>query len=267
MNLGFIKPAWIAVRNFTVAHSTTILTSVGVAGVVGTAVSASVASVKSYKTIQEAEQPNEKGVCLKLAPKEKIKLCWKYYIPTVATGATTISAVIGSNIISGKKEAAMASALAFAEKSFEEYKDVVAEKLGNDEAKELQDKVIFDKISETNSEDIHTDWVFETHGKTLCYDYYCGRYFYSDPAFLRSCEAEINRLYLLNGIVYLENIYDEIGFLTHPWIGRQIAWEINDPVDGIYDSTLSFRFDSTLTADNKPVLVVRMSRDPSFIID
>lgn len=267
MNLLFMKPAWIAVRNFTTTHSTTILTSVGVAGVVGTAVSASVASVKSYKAIQEAEQPNSKGAIVKLKPKEKVKLCWKYYIPTVVTGASTISAIVGSNIISGKKEAAIASALALTEKGFEEYRDAVAEKLGENQEKEIQDSVIFDKISETNSNDIHADWLFETHGKTLCYDYYCGRYFYSDPAYLRSCEAEINRLYLLNGVVYLENIYDEIGFLTNPWVGRQIAWEINDPIDGVYNSTLSFRFDSKLTADNKPVLVVRMNRDPSFIID
>lgn len=265
MDLGFIKPAWIAVRNFTVAHSTTILTSVGVAGVVGTAVSASVASVKSYKAIQEAEKPNEKGVRLKLTPKEKIKLCWKYYIPTAVTGAATISAVVGSNVISGKKEAAMASALALAEKGFEEYKDVVAEKLGAEEEKALKDDIIFDKIASTNSEDIKPDWVFETHGKTLCYDYYCGRYFYSDPAYLRSKEAEINRIYMTEGIIYLQQMYDEIGLISTNWLERQMAWESDAELIIPKHDTLSFMFDSKLTADNKPVLVVRMNRDPKFI--
>lgn len=260
MNLGFIKPAWIAVRNFTVAHSTTILTSVGVAGVVGTAVSASVASVKSYKTVKEVEEEEKRD----LEFKEKVKLCWKYYIPTVATGATTISAVIGSNIISGKKEAAMASALALAERSFEEYKDVVAEKLGNDEAKELQDKVIFDKIADTDSEEIHPEWTFETHGKTLCYDYYCGRYFYSDPAYLRSCEGEINRLYLTEGVISLQQVYDEMGLLSSNWLARQLGWEVGDEVV-MRNGTLQFIFDSRLTKDNKPVLVVRLNYDPKFI--
>lgn len=264
MNLGFIKPAWIAVRNFTVAHSTTILTSVGVAGVVGTAVSASVASVKSYKAIQEAEKPNEKGVRLKLAPKEKIKLCWKYYIPTAVTGAATISAVVGSNVISGKKEAAMASALALAEKGFEEYKDVVAEKLSSDEAKELQDKVIFDKIADTDSEEIHPEWTFESHGKTLCYDYYCGRYFYSDPAYLRSCEGEINRLYLMERVISLQQVYDEMGLLSSNLLARQLGWEVEDDFV-MKNETLHFIFDSRLTRNNKPVLVVRLNRDPKFI--
>ena len=261
MNLGFIKPAWIAVRNFTVAHSTTILTSVGVAGVVGTAVSASVASVKSYKTVKEVEEEEKRD----LEFKEKVKLCWKYYIPTVATGATTISAVIGSNIISGKKEAAMASALALAEKGFEEYKDVVAEKLGVEEEKALKDDIIFDKIASTNSEDIKPDWVFETHGKTLCYDYYCGRYFYSDPAYLRSKEAEINRIYMTECIIYLQQVYDEIGLISTNWLERQMAWESDAESIILKHDTLSFMFDSKLTADNKPVLVVRMNRDPKFI--
>ncbi|MBP5596309.1 MAG: hypothetical protein J6Y02_13060 [Pseudobutyrivibrio sp.] len=260
MNLGFIKPAWIAVRNFTVAHSTTILTSVGVAGVVGTAVSASVASVKSYKTVKEVEEREKRD----LEFKEKVKLCWKYYIPTIATGATTISAVIGSNIISGKKEAAMASALALAEKSFEEYKDVVAEKLGAEAERELQDEVIFDKIADTDSEDIHPEWTFETHGKTLCYDYYCGRYFMSDPAYLRSCEGEINRKFLTEGVVMLQDVYDEVGFYPHSWIGRTMGWELPDDMVNSYDC-LRFLFDSKLTRDNKPVLVVRMNWDPKVV--
>lgn len=258
MNLGFIKPAWIAVRNFTVAHSTTILTSVGVAGVVGTAVSASIASVKSYKAIKEVEDEEKRD----LEFKEKVKLCWKYYIPTVSTGATTISAIIGSNIISGKKEAAMASALALAEKSFEEYKDVVAEKFGSAEEKKIKDDIIFDKIANTDSEDIHPEWTFESHGKTLCYDYYCGRYFMSDPAYLRSCEGEINRRYLTEGYVSLQDVYDEMGFYSHNWLGRIMGWALPDDIMTSHDC-LEFVFDSKLTRDNKPVLVVRMNWDPA----
>ena len=259
MNLGFIKPAVLAVRDFTINHSTTILTSIGVAGVVGTAVSASVASVKSYKEIKTA---NDAGY--DLSTKEKVKMCWKYYIPTAITGSVTISAIIGSNVIFGKKEAAMASALALAEKGFEEYKSTIAEKFGKDEEKQLQDKAIFDKIANTESDEIHPEWTFETHGKTLCYDYYCGRYFISDPAFLRSCEGEINRKFLTEGVVMLQDVYDEIGFVSHSWLGRQIGWELPDDVVCSHDC-LSFLFDSKLTRDNKPVLIVRMNWDPKLI--
>ena len=158
----------------------------------------------------------------------------------------------------------MASALALAEKSFEEYKDVIAEKLGNDEAQELQDKVIFDKIADTDSEEIHPEWTFESHGKTLCYDYYCGRYFYSDPAYLRSCEGEINRLYLTEGVISLQQVYDEMGLLSSNWLAKQLGWEVGDEVV-MRCGTLQFIFDSRLTRDNKPVLVVRMNLDPKFI--
>jgi len=264
MNLGFIKPAVLAVRNFTINHSTTILTSIGVAGVVGTAVSASVASVKSFKAIEELEKPNAKGTSYKLTPKEKVKVCWKYYIPTAITGACTISAIVGSNVISGKKEAAIASAYALAEKSFTEYKNTIAEKLGKNEEKDIQDQIIFDKMANTNSGDIKTDWLFETHGNVLCYDYYCGRYFYSDPAYLRSLEGEINRQYLTEGVVMLQDVYDEMGFISSSWTARNIGWELPEDMVMAHDC-LSFLFDSKLTKDNKPVLIVRMNWDPKLI--
>lgn len=259
MNLGFIKPTVLAIRNFAIDHSTTILTSIGVAGIIGTAVSASVASVKSYKKIQEVE--TETGE--KLVPKEKVKLCWKYYIPPVAIGAVTIGSTIGSSIISGKREAAMASALALAKESFDEYKDEIAARLSPEEEKEIQDKVIFDKIANTNSEEINPEWTYCRHGDVLCYDYYCGRYFYSDPSFLRSCEAEINRQFLTEGVVYLDDIYAEIDLISanRPWLSRMVTWEVGDDVIS-RGGTLEFVFQSTLTSDNKPVLVVRMNRDP-----
>lgn len=258
MNLGFIKPAWIAVRNFTVAHSTTILTSVGVAGVVGTAVSASVASVKSYKAIKEIETEEKRD----LEFKEKFKLCYKHYIPPVTIGIATISSIIGVPILFGKKEAAMASTIALLEKGIEEYQDAISEKLGKEEAKKLQDQIIFDKIANTDSEDIHPEWTFESHGKTLCYDYYCGRYFMSDPAYLRSCEGEINRRYLMEGYISLQDVYDEMGFYSHNWLGRIMGWTLPDDITTSHDC-LEFVFDSRLTRDNKPVLVVRMNWDPA----
>ena len=218
------------------------------------------ASVKSYKVVKSIEDEEKRD----LTTKEKFKLCWKYYIPAAITGSATISAIIGSNIISGKKEAAMASALALAEKGFEEYKEVVAEKLGEADAKEFQDKVVFDKIANTDSEDIKTSWVYETHGKTLCYDYYCGRYFYSDPEFLKSCEGEINRLYLTEGIIMLQQIYDEIDLASSNWAAKQLGWEVGEEVVDRW-GTLQFIFDSKLTKDNKPVLIVRMNRDPKFV--
>ena len=153
-----------------------------------------------------------------------------------------------------------------AEKGFEEYKDKIREKLGSDEEKKVQDEVIFDRINKTNSDDITTEHFFERHGDVLCYDYYCGRYFYSDPSWLRSCEGELNRIYLTEGALYLDQVYDEIGLRScnRPWIGSQCGWELDEQVYCDYGGTLAFYFQSTLTADNQPVLVVRMNRDPKF---
>lgn len=259
MNLGFIKPAALAVRNFTIAHSTTILTAVGAAGVVGTSVSASVATVKSYKKINSMKEAGENP-----NPKEKVKACWKYYIPTAITGAGTIAAIIGTNIIFGKKEAAITAALGLAEKSLEEYRGTISDKLGIEEEKELKDKAVFDKIANTDSDEIHPEWTFETHGKTLCYDYYCGRYFMSDPGYLRSLEGEINRRYLTEGVVMLQEVYDEIGFVSSSWLGRNMGWELPDDMVCSHDC-MRFIFDSKLTRDNKPVLVVSMNWDPKLI--
>lgn len=254
MNLGFMKPMLLSVRNFTVQHSTTILTSVGVAGVVGTAVSASIATAKSYKAVHERQSDEP------LTKKEIVKICWKYYIPPAMIATTTVGAIIGSNVISGKKEAALASACALAERSFSEYQSKVADKFGSDEAKRIKEENIMSSIAATDSNDINAEWIFAHHGKTLCYDYYCGRYFYSDPAYLRSCESEINRQYLLYGSLSLHDVYDEIGFIAVSDLARRMVW-VYEPS---YSETLRFLFKSALTADNKPVLVVQMNDDPKY---
>ena len=55
-----------------------------------------------------------------------------------------------------------------------------------------------------------------------------------------------------------------MGLLSSNWLARQLGWEVGDEVV-MRHVTLQFIFDSRLTRDNKPVLVVRLNWDPKFL--
>ena len=81
---------------FLKKHSATILSCISIAGVVITTVTAIRATPKALELIHEKE--DELGV-EKLTAGETIKATWKCYIPTALIGMSTISCIIGANIL------------------------------------------------------------------------------------------------------------------------------------------------------------------------
>ena len=101
-------------------HSPAILTGVAVVGVVTTTVMAAKAAQRS-KTIvdqyvdQDAEQPVETPDIL-----TKAKLTWKIWLPTVSSGAMTITAIVMANRIQSKRLALAIGAYSLAEAALNE---------------------------------------------------------------------------------------------------------------------------------------------------
>ena len=88
-------------------NSSTILTVVGAIGVAATAVMSARDTVKAVKRIEEHEAKGEK-----LSNKEKFKIAAPAYIPTVATGLSTIACIFGANVLNKKAQASLASSYA-----------------------------------------------------------------------------------------------------------------------------------------------------------
>ena len=130
-------------------NSTTVLTGMGVSGTVATAYLTGSASFKAARIIQEeritkiaerVQSPEDTmsidELRVDLPTWEKVKLVWPQSIPAVGAGVTTIASIIMANRISSKTIAALTVASGISQKAFEEYKEKVIEKFGENMGRE-----------------------------------------------------------------------------------------------------------------------------------
>ena len=114
-------------------NKSTILTCLGAAGVIVTSIMTAKGTTKASKLLESAVW--EKGNAL--TKKETIKAVIPAYIPAALVGVTTIACIFGSNAISARQKASLASAYALLSGAYAKYKDKVIELYGDDGEKGL----------------------------------------------------------------------------------------------------------------------------------
>jgi len=90
----------------------------------------------------------------------------------------------------------------------------------------------------------------------LCYDSISRRYFKSSTDLLEKATNEVNMQILRDGYISLNVLYDEIGLSTTD-LGKALGWNL---VDGLVE----LRFDSQLTRDGIPCLVIGYVGVPKY---
>lgn len=126
-------------------NGATILTCVGVVGVAATAVASAKATTKASYILEAAKL--EKGEDLTTV--EKIKIAGPSYIPAVLLGASTITCVLGANIINKRTQASLVSAYGVLNHSYKEYVDKVNELYGNEVTQKIEEKLTKDNCPRT----------------------------------------------------------------------------------------------------------------------
>lgn len=169
-------------RLFLRKNSGTILTGIGVLGVVSTTVAALEAGPKAVRLLKEAEE--EKGE--KLTKLEIVKVAAPIYIPTVVLGVSTITCIVGANVVNKQKQTSLMSAYAVLDKSYKQYKGKVRELLGDDASREIQDEIIKDEYKDADIDEIEDN-------KILFYDELTRQYFESDLYTVQRAEYLVNR--------------------------------------------------------------------------
>lgn len=216
-------------RRSMAKHSPEILTGVGIAGMLTTTVLAVKATPKAIALI---EQKAQEANCHtdELKPVEKVKACWKCYIPAAATGMTSIACLVGASSVNAKRNAALAAAYTLSDTAFREYKEKVIETIG-----EKKEQVVREKVAEeqVKKEPMATKEVVivEKNG-TLCFDPLSSRYFKSDVNKIKSAVNALNGHILTSfcNYVSLNEFYDEIG-LTHVGIGDDMGWNLDNRIE------------------------------------
>lgn len=228
-----------------------ILTGLGIAGMITSTILAVRSTPRALKIIEEEKNELEVEV---LEPVETVKLTWKCYIPTILVGGVSVLCLIWGNRVIVKRYTALAAAYSLSETAFRDYRNRVVEKIGEQKEKEIHSDIARDKME---SNPISNHRVIDTGcGKDLCFDVLSGRYFYSDVNNLEKIVNELNRRMRDEMNISLNDYYWEIN-LDSIDIGEILGWNIDTDY-------IELGFETKLTNDNKPCIVVRHIRPPFY---
>lgn len=231
-------------------RSPEILTGVGIAGMLTTTVLAVKATPKALDLIAQAEDEQREP----LKPIEVVKVAWKPYIPAAVTAIFSMSCLIGASSVSIRRNAALATAYKLSETALSEYKEKVAETIGERKERVIREKIREDRIEKnpvSKNQVIVTD-----KGNTLCYDAISGRYFKSDIDKIKRAENELNKRMLSEMYISLNEFFDELG-LDHISLGDELGWCLDDGL-------IEIDFSSHIADDGTPCLVVDYGVAPRY---
>lgn len=235
------------VERFTIDNSPSLLTAVGVVGTISTAILTHRAAIKTERSIKDVEADEQRY----LDRREAFNLVWTHYIPPVATGVLTIACVVGANQVGGRRAAVAAAAYSISERSFEEYRSKVVEKMGDKPERALRDEIAQDRI---NDNPMHEgNLVVVGGGDVLCYEMYTGRYFRSSVETLKKAVNEVNFEINANNYACLTDFYNHINIPKT---------EISDDVGWNSDKLMDIDIHGVVADDGQPAVAFSYSVEP-----
>lgn len=232
-------------EKFTTDHSPQILTGIAVAGTVTTAFLTGKATIKAVESLNVYRYDQDPTAEFFISKQERAKIVWKLYVPPFIAGVTTVAAIIAANQIGTRRAAAVAAAYAISERAFDEYKDKVKEKLGENKERAVHDDIAQDRVK--NNPVTEQQIVVAGGGKVLCYEGYTGRYFMSDMESLKKAQNDLNYMVLNNYYASQSDFYDLLG-LDRTKVSDDVGWNS--------DKLLELTFSTVLSDDDRPCIVV-----------
>ena len=175
----------------------------------------------------------------------------KLYGPSVALGTASIVAILAGHNITKKRNAALTAAYATLDTSFKDYRNRVIERFGAELDKELKYDIKAQEVEETVTNEDGTEstvkktvnvldpnkisdyarvWDDGNNGWTKNPEY--------NLAFLKSQQNYFNDLLKARGYVFLNEVYDALGF-PYTQAGQIVGW-IYDEENPIGDNFIDF---------------------------
>ena len=238
-------------RSVLAKHSPEILTGIGIAGMITTTVLAVRATPKALDLISDKEYEEQRS----LTKMETVKVAWKPYIPAAVTGVVSTACLIGANSVNSKRNAALAAAYTLSDTAFREYKEKVAEIVGEKKERAVHDKVAEKQVRENPPT---SEVTIVGKGPSLCLEPMSMRYFNSDISKIKKAENEINAE-ILSGVcgwATLNDFYDLLG-LPHTDVGDKLGWDL--------DNRVKLHISAQVTEDGEPCLVVGHDNPPIYL--
>lgn len=228
-------------NNWFIENKPEILIALGLSGLTFSAIWNVRATAKAVRLIDAKKA--ELGV-EKLTPKETFKTVWKCYIPSAASFVIGIPCVIASNVVSDKRNAALAAAYTVSETALAEYKEKTREIAGEKKFEEIEKAI---KPS-----------VIVTDGDTIFLDSISGRYFKSTMNAVQKAANDLNAKAIAGfGTVSLADWYRELN-LDPTANSENVGWGVIDGSEGMLD----LMFSGTITSDDKAAIEISYRTPP-----
>jgi hypothetical protein len=230
-------------------NGSTILTIGGAVGLVGTTVLAIKATPKALRRIDEAKE--EKGA--ELTKLEVINVAGPVYIPTVLMGVGAITCMFGANILNKRQQASLASAYAFVDNMFKEYKVKIEELYGEDANERIEASIAEDRYKENP--------VATGSTENLYYDAFSKRYFKATKEDVLKAEAGLNKIIAVDTGAYLNEFYKLLGL--EPIIeGQELGWS-NGILEAMYwTNWVDFDHSEKVMDDGTEYIMITMRQEP-----
>lgn len=188
---------------------------------------------------------------------EILKLGWKPYVPAIISGVTGVACIIGAHTENKRRNAALATAYKLTETAFHEYKDAVIEEIGDKKEEIIKHRVSENKLKKDPVE--KKEVIITGNGKVLCYDSISGRYFESDQESIRAAVNKLNSQLFTQDYISLNEFYFELK-LDSTSVGDSLGW------NSAY-GLVSVDFDTQLSSDGRPCLVINYDTPPRYDYD
>ena len=203
--------------------SPTILTCVSVVGVVATAVMAVRATPKAIKLLEEASEEKGEG----LTKLEAVRTAGPVYIPAALIGLSTITCIMGINILSKRNQASLASAYALLSESYQRYRKAVTIVYGKDADAKIKAQMANETYISADGYSVYSSELDPESEKILCYDLFSQRYFMAAVASVLNAQYHVNRNLCLRGYSNVNEFYEFLGIdkIDH---GDEIGWSMDE---------------------------------------
>jgi hypothetical protein len=234
-------------------NSPSILAGLGAAGVVSTAILAVKATPQAL-ILLESEAYRHKCQPHELEPLEVIQAAYKPYIPAILSGVLTIGAIVSSNSINLKRNAALVGLYSIAVEGLQEYQRKVIETIGEKKELDIRDEIAQDKLK---ANPVENKEIYLLGGDALFYDSLSGRYFKSSMETVRKSQNDFNHDLLTEMYKPLNDFYDLIG-LEDTEMGRNQGWNVDN-------GQLDIQFSTKLATNGEPCVVLTYKVGPRFL--
>lgn len=207
--------------------SPTILTCLSAVGVIGTTVLAVKATPKAVELIRDDSRRNHDGDPYSCTKLEAVQSCWQCYIPAALVGLSTITCIVGINVLSRRNQASLASAYAMLSESYKQYRNSANAVYGEGADSKIKAQMAKDMYVSADGYSVYNSDFDSESEKILCYDLFSQRYFTSTMAAVLNAEYHINRNLCLRGDASINEFYEFLG-IDKVDNGDEVIWSLDE---------------------------------------